>query len=79
MSFMIFYTILNIVNSVYYAFFNSFASFALLASMGQTAEVTDAVFEKLKLINFIYLLMPIIFAFINRYLKKKNILKRLKK
>ncbi len=79
MSFMIFYTVLNIVNSVYYAFFNSFASFALLASMGQTAEVTDAVFEKLKLINFIYLLMPIIFAFINRYLKKKKYFEEVEK
>ena len=71
-SLLCFYTILNIVNSVYYAFFNSFASFSLLASMGQTAEVTDAVFEKLKVINFVYLIMPIIFIFINKYLKKKN-------
>lgn len=71
-SLLCFYTILNIVNSVYYAFFNSFASFSLLASMGQTAEVTDAVFEKLKVINFVYLIMPIIFIFINKYLKKKK-------
>lgn len=71
-SLLCFYTILNIVNSVYYAFFNSFASFSLLASMGQTAEVTDAVFEKLKVINFVYLIMPIIFILINKYLKKKK-------
>ncbi len=71
-SLLCFYTILNIVNSVYYAFFNSFASFSLLASMGQTAEVKDAVFEKLKVINFVYLIMPIIFIFINKYLKKKK-------
>ena len=71
-SLLCFYTFLNIVNSVYYAFFNSFASFSLLASMGQTAEVTDAVFEKLKIANFVYLIMPIIFIFINKYLKKKK-------
>lgn len=71
-SLLCFYTILNIINSVYYAFFNSFASFSLLASMGQTAEVTDAVFEKLKIANFVYLIMPIIFIFINKYLKKKK-------
>lgn len=71
-SLLCFYTILNIVNSVYYAFFNSFASFSLLASMGQTAEVTDAVFEKLKVINFVYLIMPIIFILVNKYLKKKK-------
>lgn len=71
-SLLCFYTILNIINSVYYAFFNSFASFSLLASMGQTAEVTDAVFEKLKIANFVYLIMPIIFVFINKYLKRKK-------
>ena len=71
-SLLCFYTFLNIVNSVYYAFFNSFTSFSLLASMGQTAEVTDAVFEKLKIANFVYLIMPIIFIFINKYLKKKK-------
>lgn len=72
MSLMILYTLLNIINSVYYAFFNSFTSFSLLASMGQTAEVTDAVFEKLKLTNFVYLIMPIIFIIINKYLKKQK-------
>ncbi|MDE6292377.1 MAG: LTA synthase family protein, partial [Bacilli bacterium] len=40
--------------------------------MGQTAEVTDAVFEKLKITNFIYLVMPIIFILINKYLKSKD-------
>lgn len=69
---MLIITFMNIINSVYYAFFNSFASFGLLESMGQTAEVTDAVFEKLKITNFIYLLMPIIFITINQYLKGKD-------
>lgn len=65
-------TLMNIINTVYYAFFTSFASFGLLASMGQTGEVTDAIFEKLKLVHFIYLLMPIIFVLINRFLTKKD-------
>lgn len=65
-------TLMNIINTVYYAFFSSFASFGLLASMGQTGEVTDAIFEKLKLVHFIYLLMPIIFVLINRFLTKKD-------
>ncbi|MCH5167936.1 MAG: LTA synthase family protein [Erysipelotrichales bacterium] len=65
-------TVMNIINTVYYAFFSSFASFALLASMGQTGEVADAVFEKLKLIHFIYLLMPIIFYIIHQVLVKKD-------
>ncbi len=65
-------TLMNVINGVYYAFFNSYASFGLLASMGQTAEVTDAVFEKLSLANFVYLLAPLIFFMINRYLKGKD-------
>lgn len=65
-------TLMNIINTVYYAFFSSFASFGLLASMGQTGEVTDAIFEKLKLVHFIYILMPIIFTIINRVLVKKD-------
>lgn len=69
---MIIITLMNVINTVYYAFFSSFASFGLLASMGQTGEVTDAIFEKLKLVHFIYLLMPIIFVIINRFLTKKD-------
>lgn len=65
-------TLINIINTVYYAFFTSFASFGLLASLGQTAEVTDAVFEKLKLVHFVYVLMPLIFVVINRYLSSKD-------
>lgn len=69
---MIVITIMNIINSVYYSFFSSFASFGLLASISQTGEVTDAVFEKLKLAHFVYLLMPIIFYFIHKLLEKKD-------
>lgn len=65
-------TFMNIVNAVYYSFFSSFTSFGLLASMGQTGEVTDAVFEKLKLTHFVYLLMLIIFYFIHKLLLKKE-------
>ena len=69
---MIIFTIMNIINGIYYDFFSSFVSFGLLATAGQTGEVTDAVFEKLKIVHFIYLLAPFIFVFINRYLKKKD-------
>lgn len=65
-------TIMNIINTVYYAFFSSFVSFGLLASMGQTGEVTDAVFQKLKLVHFIYLLMPLIYYIIHRMLMRKD-------
>lgn len=71
-SVMLVITVMNIINTVYYAFFTDFASFGLLATMGQTAEVSDAVFEKLKLYHFIYVLMPIIFIIINRILASKD-------
>lgn len=72
MTIMLIITLMNVINSVYYAFYNSFASFSLLSSMGQAAEVTDAVFEKLRIVNFIYILMPVIFIIINRYLASKD-------
>lgn len=72
LSIMIVITLMNLINSVYYAFFNSFASVALLESMGQTAEVTGAVFEKLRITNFIYLIMPVVFVLIHNYLKSKD-------
>ena len=71
-SVMLVITLMGIINTIYYAFFTDFASFGLLATMGQTAEVSDAVFEKLKIYHFIYLLMPIIFVIINRILASKD-------
>lgn len=72
---MMVFTIMNIINTVYYAFFTSFASFSLLSTLGQTATVADAVFEKLRLYHFIYLLMPIGFIIIHYYLKKHDYIK----
>ncbi len=65
-------TLMNVVNSIYYSFFSSFTSFGLLASLGQTGEVTDAVFEKLKITHFIYLLMPLIYYYVHKVLTKKD-------
>lgn len=65
-------TIMNVINAVYYTFFNSFVSFGLLASLSQTGEVTDAVFEKLKITHFIYLIMPVVFYYIHNILTKKD-------
>lgn len=72
---MIIITLMNVINTVYYAFFTSFVSFSLLGTVGQTATVTDAVFEKLKIYHFIYILMPICYTIIHIYLKKRNYIK----
>ena len=57
-----------IVNAIYYEWYSSFASFSLLTTLGQVKEVDDAIVAKLKVIHFIYLLAPIAFVYINKYL-----------
>lgn len=67
-----FLSIVCIINSIYYKFYSSFASFSLLASVGQVGEVGDAVLEKVRLIQFIYLLAPVIFFIINKRLNNRD-------
>lgn len=71
--------LMNIINTVYYSFFSSFASFALLATLRQASEQGGAVMEKIKWIYYLYLIFPIIFIFINRYLTKKEYFKVVEK
>ena len=52
------------INVIYYKFFTSFASFGELATLGQTETVVGSIFEKLRVINFIYALGPIIFIYL---------------
>lgn len=61
-----------IVNAIYYEFYSSYASFSLITALKQVGEVGDAVFAKMKLIHFIYLLAPIIFIFVNKSLNSKD-------
>ena len=64
------FTLMCVVNSVYYLFYTSFASFSLLAELGLVGEVSDSLFEKLRLIDFIYILFPLLFVLIHSKLKK---------
>ena len=52
------------INVIYYKFFTSLASFGELATLGQTETVVGSIFEKLRVINFIYILSPIAFIYI---------------
>ena len=63
-----FITFLLIVNSIYYTFYTNFASLGELATLGQVETVTGSIFERLKLLDFIYLLMPITFRYVHRKL-----------
>ena len=72
-------TLLNIINSIYYAFFYSFVSVGLLETIGQTGEVTNAIWDKINVLDFIYLLMPILFFIYHRYLMNKDYIKAVEK
>ena len=63
---LIIFTIMEIVNSVYYTFYVSFSSFGELASLGQVKTVTGSLYEKFKLVDFIYVIIPITFCYIHR-------------
>lgn len=62
------YTILCMVNSIYYTFYTSFASIGEFATLSQLETVTGSVFEKLRFVDIIYILVPIIFYLIHRKL-----------
>ncbi len=76
---LIIFTALNIINSIYYAFFYSFVSIGLLETLGQTGEVTNAIWDKISWCNFVYLLMPIIYYLYHRYLVNKDYIKAVEK
>ena len=63
-------TTMCVVNSIYYVFYTSFASFSLLAELGLVGEVGDSVTEKLRLVDFIYLLAPAFYIIMHTKLKK---------
>lgn len=67
-----FFTFLGIANSIYYEFFISFISVNLLSAIGVVGDVDDSVADKLSILHFIYLIVPIIFYFIHKKLYRKN-------
>lgn len=65
-------TLMCIINSVYYVFYTSFASFSLLAELGLVGEVGDSLVEKFRVIDFIYIVFPLIYYYVHRILKVGN-------
>lgn len=70
LTWLIIFAVAELINVIYYTFFTSFASFGELATLGQTETVTGSIFEKLHILNFIYLLFPFIFYIIHLKLSK---------
>ncbi len=66
------FTFLCIVNSLYYTFYKSFLSISLIESMVMLKDVKSSVFDKLRLIHFIYVIYLIIFSLIHKKLSKKK-------
>lgn len=56
-----FFAILSFINTLYYQFYQSFVSVNLLSTVSMVGKVNDSLFAKIHLIQFIYLIYPIIF------------------
>ncbi len=67
---MLIVTLMCVVNSIYFVFYTSFASFGLLAELGLVGEVGDSLTEKFKIVDFIYIIFPFVYAFIHTKLKR---------
>ncbi len=67
---LIIFTIMEIVNSVYYTFYTNFASFSEIATLGQVETVVGSIFERLRIVDFIYIIFPLIFYAIHEKLSK---------
>lgn len=69
---LIFITAICTINAIYFTFFNSFVTIGLIETLGQVETVTDAVFDRLTPMHFVYILMPVLFYIIYRNLKSHN-------
>ena len=66
------FTTMEIVNSVYYTFYTNFASFSEIATLGQVETVVGSIFERLRIVDFIYIIFPIMFYAIHSSLIKST-------
>ena len=66
---LIFFTVLETVNSIFFLFYEDFASIVQITTLNQVGTVADSIFVKLRLIDLVYLLQPLIFYYIHNILK----------
>ena len=67
------FSILAVINSVYYTFYKSFVSVSLIKSIKMVKDVESSVFDKLQIVDLLFIVFPILFVLINNYLKRKNL------
>ena len=72
MTFLIIFTIIDIINVIYYKFYTSFASLGDLGTLGQAETVTESLFARIWLSDFIFLLAPIIFYYVHKKISATN-------
>ena len=69
---LIIFTIIEVINSVYFKFYASFASLSELSTLKQAETVTDSIYQQIRLVDFIYILQPVLFYYIHNNLKVSN-------
>lgn len=72
MFFVCFLSALSIGNTIYYQFYSSYISINLLSTASMIGEVNDSLWNKIHLIQFVYLIFPVMFVLYNKRLKKNN-------
>ena len=66
------FTLIFTANQIYYTFYANFASLGELTTLKQAETVTGSIFEKLKIVDFIYILIPLIFRQIHQNLRNSS-------
>lgn len=64
------FSLMELINTIYYVFYTNFASLGDLPTLSQTETVTGSIFEKLKLMYLIFIILPAIFYIIHNKLNK---------
>lgn len=64
------FSLMELINTIYYVFYTNFASLGDLPTLSQTETVTGSIFEKLKLMYLIFIIIPAIFYIIHNKLNK---------
>lgn len=66
------FSIISVGNTIYYVFYQSFLSIDLLATASMVSDVRAAAFDKINIFQFLYILAPVLFFYINKHIIKNK-------
>lgn len=69
---LIFFTFLGAGNLIYYTWYRSFLSLSLLDSLKMVGEVQSSLWEKLEILDFVFLIFPIGLIIVHKKLNKRK-------